>query len=71
MKTAATSAVFGGVILALMEGVGILFSRFNAAEHKPIKPAEPPAPIPKAAPKASSESDRATQWSSASNHYAA
>uniref|UniRef100_T1J862 Mitochondrial import inner membrane translocase subunit TIM17 n=1 Tax=Strigamia maritima TaxID=126957 RepID=T1J862_STRMM len=32
------SAVIGGVLLALIEGIGILFTRFSAEQFKPINP---------------------------------
>ena len=50
VKTATTSAVFGGVILALIEGVGIMIQRMTADQYKPIKPADPPLPPPPPAP---------------------
>lgn len=34
------SAVIGGVLLAMIEGVGILFSRISAEQFKPISPLE-------------------------------
>ncbi|XP_035229660.1 mitochondrial import inner membrane translocase subunit Tim17-B-like isoform X2 [Stegodyphus dumicola] len=32
------SAVIGGVLLALIEGMGILFTRYSAEQFKPINP---------------------------------
>jgi len=32
------SAIIGGVLLAMIEGVGILFNRFTAEQFKPISP---------------------------------
>uniref|UniRef100_A0A6G4ZXR1 Putative mitochondrial import inner membrane translocase subunit tim17 n=1 Tax=Rhipicephalus microplus TaxID=6941 RepID=A0A6G4ZXR1_RHIMP len=32
------SAVIGGVLLALIEGVGILFTRYSAEQFKPVNP---------------------------------
>lgn len=32
------SAIIGGVLLALIEGVGILFTRYSAEQFKPINP---------------------------------
>ncbi|KAF8793123.1 Mitochondrial import inner membrane like protein [Argiope bruennichi] len=32
------SAVIGGVLLALIEGVGILFTRYSADQFKPVNP---------------------------------
>ncbi|KAI1307977.1 Mitochondrial import inner membrane translocase subunit Tim17-A [Halotydeus destructor] len=32
------SAVIGGVLLAMIEGVGILFNRFTAEQFKPVSP---------------------------------
>lgn len=50
----AGSAVIGGVLLAMIEGVGILLTRFTSDQFKPIAPGEmgdpsvlgPPQPIP-------------------------
>lgn len=40
----AGSAVIGGVLLALIEGVGILFTRLSADQFKnPLPPTEDPA----------------------------
>jgi import inner membrane translocase subunit TIM17 len=61
VKTAATSAVFGGVILAIMEGIGIMLTRsYAAVEQKPAQQAssvEPPVvvPPPAAAPSPSDD----------------
>eukprot|EP00158_Paraphelidium_tribonemae_P001393 Partr_v1_DN24341_c1_g1_i6_m31701 putative mitochondrial import inner membrane, translocase subunit len=41
-KTAAQSAVFGGVILAFIEGLGIMLQRMGSEQYKPVKPMEPP-----------------------------
>ncbi|CAK9294524.1 unnamed protein product [Gordionus sp. m RMFG-2023] len=38
------SAVVGGVLLALIEGVGILFTRFSAEQFRPVNPQSPDAP---------------------------
>lgn len=35
----AGSAVVGGILLALIEGVGILFTRISAEQFKPVNPA--------------------------------
>lgn len=41
------SAVIGGVLLALIEGVGILFTRFSAEQFKPVNPQmEDPSQLP-------------------------
>nr|AII98001.1 BLTX645 [Nephila pilipes] len=32
------SAVIGGVLLALIEGIGILFTRYSAEQFKPVNP---------------------------------
>lgn len=39
----AGSAVIGGVLLALIEGVGILFTRLSAEQFKPMNPQEDPS----------------------------
>lgn len=42
----AGSAVIGGVLLALIEGVGILFTRLSAEQFKnPMPPTEDPAAL--------------------------
>lgn len=42
----AGSAVIGGVLLALIEGVGILFTRLSADQFKnPLPPTEDPAAL--------------------------
>lgn len=42
----AGSAVIGGVLLALIEGVGILFTRISADQFKnPLPPTEDPAAL--------------------------
>jgi len=42
----AGSAIIGGVLLALIEGVGILFTRISADQFKnPIPPAEDPVAL--------------------------
>lgn len=42
----AGSAVIGGVLLALIEGVGILFTRLSADQFKnPLPPSEDPAAL--------------------------
>lgn len=42
----AGSAVIGGVLLALIEGVGILFTRLSAEQFKnPLPPTEDPAAL--------------------------
>ena len=44
-KAIMVSAVFGGVILAVMEGVGALINRMNADQYKPVAPMLPEQPI--------------------------
>jgi len=47
-RAAATSAVVGGILLALIEGVGIAMSRASASQFKPVPPPlefpQPPSP---------------------------
>lgn len=43
-KAIAVSAVFGGVILAVMEGVGALIGRMTADNYQPVAPALPEVP---------------------------
>ncbi|OLY79449.1 Mitochondrial import inner membrane translocase subunit tim17 [Smittium mucronatum] len=43
-KTASVSAVFGGVLLALIEGVGIGISRLTAPSPQQMMPPPPPPP---------------------------
>lgn len=38
----AASAVIGGVLLALIEGMGILFMRYTSDQFKPLSPLEDP-----------------------------
>eukprot|EP01135_Chromosphaera_perkinsii_P010668 Nk52_evm68s2192 gene=Nk52_evmTU68s2192 len=45
-----TSAVGGGVILALIEGLGIVITRFTSDSMAPELPAIPDAPLPPKAP---------------------
>ena len=40
-KAMAVSALFGGCILAVMEGVGALINRMNSETYKPVAPALP------------------------------
>ncbi|KAJ1977446.1 translocase of the inner membrane [Dimargaris verticillata] len=44
LKTATASAVIGGVLLALIEGVGIAFNRLAAEQNRPVRPQIPDAP---------------------------
>lgn len=39
------SAIIGGVLLALIEGMGILFMRFSSDQFRPIDPMEDPAQL--------------------------
>lgn len=42
----AGSAIIGGVLLALIEGVGILFTRLSAEQFRnPVPPTEDPAAL--------------------------
>jgi hypothetical protein len=43
MKVALGSAVVGGVLLALIEGVGIAFQRYAAEQNRPVQPIVPNA----------------------------
>eukprot|EP00051_Salpingoeca_urceolata_P026901 m.479195 g.479195 ORF g.479195 m.479195 type:complete len:164 (-) comp21360_c0_seq1:295-786(-) len=45
LKASAKSAVFGGVILACIEGVAIMFNRFNTDAHVNQMPDLPPDPL--------------------------
>ena len=66
VKTAATSAVFGGVILALIEGIGIMITRMSEEQFKPVRPMEPPMPMaPSPIPVPSSSSYPSSSSSSA------
>ncbi|CAH1782605.1 unnamed protein product [Owenia fusiformis] len=38
----AGSALIGGVLLALIEGIGIMFTRFSAEQFKPVDPTQMP-----------------------------
>ncbi|XP_014669061.1 PREDICTED: mitochondrial import inner membrane translocase subunit Tim17-B-like isoform X2 [Priapulus caudatus] len=38
------SAIIGGVLLALIEGVGIMFTRFSAEQFRPVNPQMEPPP---------------------------
>lgn len=40
------SAIIGGVLLALIEGMGILFTRFSAEQFRPIHPLEEQVQMP-------------------------
>nr|QBH73034.1 mitochondrial import inner membrane translocase subunit tim17 [Thermobia domestica] len=46
----AGSAVIGGILLALIEGVGILFTRLSAEQFKPMNPQEDPSQLGMAPP---------------------
>ncbi|KAJ1909470.1 translocase of the inner membrane [Tieghemiomyces parasiticus] len=41
LKTATASAVVGGILLALIEGVGIAFNRMMADQNRPVRPQLP------------------------------
>ncbi|KAK9720071.1 translocase of the inner membrane [Basidiobolus ranarum] len=45
-KAAATSAVVGGVLLAMIEGLGIAMTRMFAEQNRPIMPQVPDIPAP-------------------------
>ncbi|VDO94490.1 unnamed protein product [Soboliphyme baturini] len=59
------SAIMGGVLLAMIEGVGILMTRFTAEQFKPMNPQiEDPRNLPPTEPsKASSSSSSGTSES--------
>ena len=38
------SAVIGGILLAMIEGVGILITRFTADQFRPVGPTDMPDP---------------------------
>ena len=42
----AGSAVIGGLILAMIEGMGIMFTRMTADQFRPMPPPEDPSPPP-------------------------
>ncbi|KAI9032261.1 Tim17/Tim22/Tim23/Pmp24 family-domain-containing protein [Hyaloraphidium curvatum] len=44
VRTAMGSAVVGGILLALIEGVGIMISRMSAGSYKPVAPQLPELP---------------------------
>ncbi len=46
MQSAARSAAFGGVLLAMIEGVGILLTRMTAPPPAPVPMVEMPGPAP-------------------------
>jgi import inner membrane translocase subunit TIM17 len=46
MKSAARSAAFGGVLLAMIEGVGILLTRMTAPPPAPVPMVDMPGPSP-------------------------
>lgn len=46
MRSAAKSAAFGGVLLAMIEGVGILLTRMTAPPPAPVPMVEMPGPSP-------------------------
>ena len=39
------SAIIGGVLLALIEGMGILFTRYSSEQFRPIHPLEDPTQL--------------------------
>ena len=58
----AISAVFGGVILAAMEGIGAMIGKMNGGQYQPVAPPLPAAPPTSAnEPNASAEKDDASQ----------
>jgi import inner membrane translocase subunit TIM17 len=46
-KTASSSFVVGGILLALIEGVGVMIGRMSAGSYKPVAPPLPELPEPK------------------------
>ena len=56
------SAIIGGVLLALIEGMGILFMRYTSEQFRPQNPLEDPtqlgSPIPSSSSSPSSLSDQ-------------
>jgi hypothetical protein len=70
VKTAATSAVLGGVILAMIEGLGVMLTRMAADQYKPVRHADIPAPPPPVATTSpsSSSSSSPTNGGSDSNN---
>ncbi len=49
-KAALMSAAFGGVILSMIEGLGIAVSRMSSDSYKPARPVEPPVMLPPSPP---------------------
>lgn len=45
-KATRNGAIAAGCVLAVFEGVGIVFQRFMAAQNKPVAPQIPDAPLP-------------------------
>lgn len=56
MRSAAKSAAFGGVLLAMIEGVGILLTRMTAPPPAPVPMVDMPGPAPGGRPDMSSSS---------------
>jgi import inner membrane translocase subunit TIM17 len=51
------SAIIGGVLLALIEGMGIMFTRYSSEQFRPVHPLEDPSQLgPNSAPFAGSSS---------------
>ncbi|KAI9139881.1 Tim17/Tim22/Tim23/Pmp24 family-domain-containing protein [Paraphysoderma sedebokerense] len=68
-KPALASAAFGGIILALIEGVGVAIQRISIAEQAKIPPPMPPAPAESQSPPTSSgqssfDSQTSSPWDS-------
>jgi import inner membrane translocase subunit TIM17 len=79
-RAMATSTVFGGVILALIEGAGIMLNRMYAEQSRPVRqdsfPVAPPPPAqePKSSSASSSggsmgETDEFSSSTSTGSHY--
>lgn len=50
------SAIIGGVLLALIEGMGILFMRYTSEQFRPQNPLEDPTQLGSPIPSSSSSS---------------
>jgi len=56
------SAMVGGVLLALIEGVGIMITRMTADQFKPVMPQMPPDPSQLPPSKSTSDPPPSSEW---------
>ena len=54
-KAMIASSVVGGIILAVMEGVGVMMNRFNSDQFKPQAPMLPEVSLPELQPSPSNQ----------------